>query len=56
MPVPYHVLNGDALSAQFPEGIEGERIVARECLVDGPVGGKDLDAFFQTRAAFLNEA
>ena len=56
MPVPYHVLNGDALSAQFPEGIEGERIVARECLVDGPVGGKDLDTFFQTRAAFLNEA
>ncbi|MEL6132445.1 MAG: DUF1835 domain-containing protein [Bacteroidota bacterium] len=49
----YHILNGDALLEQFPTQILGTRIVARECLVDGPVGGSDLTDFFQQRDAFL---
>ena len=38
----FHILNGDALKSQFPERILGEIIVARECLVDGPVEGHRL--------------
>lgn len=49
----YHILNGDALKAQFPKEIEGKLIIARECLVDGPVNGKTLDEFFQNRAKFI---
>ncbi len=36
----YHILNGDSLKEQFPENIQGDIIVARECLVDGNVKGK----------------
>lgn len=49
----YHILNGDALKSQFPESIKGERIVMRECLVDGDVQGKTFDEFFNTRAKFI---
>ncbi|MBC8214119.1 MAG: DUF1835 domain-containing protein [Candidatus Marinimicrobia bacterium] len=50
----YHILNGDSLKEQFPDGIQGELIVARECLVDGNVKGKDLNDFFHTRAEFIS--
>ena len=49
----HHILNGDALLAQFPPSIKGEKIVARECLVDGDVKGEDLKGFWQARAAFM---
>ncbi len=49
----YHILNGDALKEQLPKNIEGEIIVARECLVDGAVDGKTLDDLFETRAQFM---
>lgn len=49
----YHVLNGDALKAQFPECLAGEVIVARECLVDGPVDAGDLEGLFAQRAKFI---
>ncbi|GAA4842416.1 DUF1835 domain-containing protein [Algivirga pacifica] len=48
-----HILNGDALKEQFPAGITGTQIVARECLVDGDVKGETLKEFFQTRASFI---
>ena len=48
-----HILNGDALKEQFPKNLNGELIIARECLVDGNVSGDDLDAFWRTRAGFL---
>lgn len=51
----YHILNGDALKAQFPKTINGEIIVARECLVDGPVQADSLEKFFQLRAEFISE-
>jgi hypothetical protein len=51
----YQILNGDALLDLLPENIlSGEIIVARECLVDGPVTGDTLPDFWQTRASFIN--
>ena len=49
-----HILNGDSLKQQFPKDITGERIVARECLVDGTVEGKNLDELFANRAKFIS--
>lgn len=50
----YHILNGDALKAMFPN-LPGEQIVMRECLIEGGVGGDNLEEFFQTRAIFFSE-
>lgn len=50
----YHILNGDALKERFPREIEGERIIMRECLVDGPVGGRSIEELLKTRAKFLS--
>jgi len=50
----FHILNGDALLDLIPETIlAGQIIVARECLVDGPVSGKTLEEFWQTRSGFI---
>lgn len=49
----FHILNGDALKERFPKDINGERFVARECLVDGSVEGANLTEFFNTRAHFI---
>ena len=52
-----HVLPGDAYVKEFREsGIEGEMLVCRECLVEGGLGGADLNEFFENRAAFIREA
>jgi len=56
MTIEYHILNGDALKAQLPKSITGEIIVARECLVDGPVEGSTLEALYETRTQFLSSA
>jgi hypothetical protein len=54
MPNTFHILNGDALLDFFPDNIlSGEIIVARECLVDGPVTGENLADFWHTRADFI---
>lgn len=50
----YHILNGDALLAYFPSTIIGEKIITRECLVDGIVAGDTLSEFYKTRASFIN--
>ena len=47
-----HVLNGDALACKF--SIEGLFIVARECLIDGPVNASSINEFWKTRASFLS--
>ena len=49
----YHILNGDALLAQFPPQIEGERIVFRECLIDGPVLPSEGQELWQLREVFI---
>jgi hypothetical protein len=52
----FHILNGDALAEKFPgEALEGERIVFRECLVEGPLDGATPAAFWETRARFIGE-
>ena len=50
-----HILNGDALKAQFPKSLGGTILVARECLVDGPVVEPNLQAFYQLRANYLSK-
>ncbi len=55
MTAVYHILNGDALREQLPSDIDGEIIVARECLVDGPVNARSLEELFSIRASFLLE-
>ncbi len=50
----FHILNGDALKEQFPDSVSGEIIVARECLIDGPVSGETLEDFFSVRSNYLN--
>ncbi len=53
----FHILNGDALAEKFPEeALEGEVIVFRECLVEGPLSGRTPADFWQTRAQFIGEA
>jgi hypothetical protein len=49
----YHILNGDALLTQFPPQIDGERIVFRECLIDGPVQANEGREFWQLREEFI---
>lgn len=52
----YNILNGDALKDQLPADLEGDVIVMRECLVDGPVQGDSLEEFFNTRAEFIDSS
>lgn len=49
----YHILNGDALAEQFPIGINGVKIVLRECLVDGPVDADNLSDLYNIRSQYL---
>ena len=48
-----HVLNGDALLDQFPGSIPGERLVIRECFIEGPVNGNSMNSFYRDRMEFL---
>ncbi|WP_019037320.1 DUF1835 domain-containing protein [Psychroflexus tropicus] len=51
----YHILNGDSLKESFPNEIDGEIIVARECLVDGDVSSDTLEDLFKKRATFISK-
>lgn len=52
-----HVLAGDALANDFNNtGIEGERVVCRECLVEGDVRAENLEDFWKLRAGFIKSA
>lgn len=51
----YHILNGDALLERFPAEINGQPLVCRECLIDGPVQGRSLAKFYENRMQFLGE-
>ena len=48
-----HILNGDSLFEQFPVALAGERIVCRECLVDGSMFPEPLEALFKCRSNYL---
>lgn len=47
----YHILNGDGLLENFD--LEGEKIVCRECLIDGNVKAKNLNELWKVRAEFI---
>ena len=50
----YHVLPGDSLVEEFKQtGIEGNIIVCREALVDGPIDAETLDEFWDLRARYI---
>lgn len=51
----YHILNGDALLEKFPKEVPGERIIFRECLIDGPVNPTLTQELWQVREAFIQE-
>ena len=48
----FHILNGDCLAKKFPENLEGESIIWREALIDGPVSDNN---FFENRKKFITE-
>lgn len=51
----FHILNGDALAEIFPKTLPGERIIFRECLVDGPVNPTPTQELWQVRAEFIQK-
>ncbi len=51
----FHILNGDALLQEFPKEILGEKIVMRECLIEGDLSGESLDVFFRNRARYIQQ-
>ncbi|WP_265428702.1 DUF1835 domain-containing protein [Chryseobacterium sp. YIM B08800] len=48
----FHILNGDCLAEKFPKNLEGESIIWREVLIDGPVSD---NKFFENRKKFIKE-
>lgn len=50
-----HILNGDALAEFFPKEVSGDRVICRECLIDGPVDSADFATFFAHRAHFIQQ-
>ncbi|MBV9216537.1 MAG: hypothetical protein JO053_10195 [Acidobacteria bacterium] len=50
----YHVLPGDAQVSEFQKTkIDGEIIVCREALIDGPIDADSIDEFWHQRASFI---
>ena len=56
MKTQYHILNGDSLKKQFPQDLTGEKIIIRECLIEGEIQGNSITDFFQCRAKFISNA
>ena len=40
-------------SISFRNLMTGERLVMRECMIEGPLNGASLDSFYQERMEFL---
>ena len=50
----FHILNGDALAAEFPiDGIPGEIIVIREAFMDGPVSTTYDPGYWESRKKYI---
>lgn len=47
----YQVLNGDGLAGNF--NLEGEKVICRECLIDGNIKAKNLNELWKVRAEFV---
>lgn len=52
---PIHILNGDALAEQLPADLEGQRIIMRECLMDGEISALEREAFYRDRWQYLDQ-
>lgn len=53
----YHILTGDSLAGTFRRSsIEGSIITCRECLIDGPVSGDNLEVFWKRRSEYIFSA
>lgn len=50
----YHILNGDALGESFD--LEGEKIICRECLIDGETDAENFADLMDLRAKFIKDA
>ncbi len=50
----YHILNGDCLKDQLQD-LEAEKIVLRECFVDGNAQGDSLEEIFTNRFPFFQK-
>ncbi|HEY0653600.1 MAG TPA: hypothetical protein VGD65_10760 [Chryseosolibacter sp.] len=46
-----HILNGDALAEKF--SLQGEIVVCREAMIDGPVNAETEESFWRDRAKFI---
>lgn len=53
---PLHILNGDALADRFPSALSGDRLVFRECLVDGPIKAANPQELQALRSAWMEAA
>ena len=51
----YHILNGDALKEQISSVLDGELIICRELMMEGPCQGADLDSILKTRQDFFSK-
>jgi len=51
----YHILNGDCLLHELKDSIDGNFIIMREALIDGPADGRDLTEFYKKRSGFITE-
>jgi hypothetical protein len=49
-----HILNGDSLKINFPKDLFGDKIVFRECLIDGNILGENFEVFFTNRANYIH--
>ncbi len=51
----YHILNGDSLKNQL-EKLSGNKIVLRECLIEGNVEGNTIEEVFTNRTKFFMDS
>jgi hypothetical protein len=53
----HHILTGDSLAGTFRRtNLDGNIIVSRECLIDGPVSDDDPEAFWKKRSEYIRNA
>jgi hypothetical protein len=50
-----HILNRNALLSKFPSSIPREKVIFRECLIDGPVDFDSFEPLVLGRSKYLTE-
>jgi hypothetical protein len=49
----YNILNGDGLATNF--NLDGNKVVCRECLIEGDLSARSLENFWEVRANFIGK-